>query len=324
MASPEHWASPITTRSRVVLEVASELVAGFNPFWQAKVFVRVQGAPEWELALYGSSTTDGIDSIVKRESALAIINPSTALALAYRGLHPYSEPQPVRTIAVIPSFDQYVFAARPETGLETFEDIAAKRYPLRVGVRAIPDHSLHFMLDHVMAAAGFSSDDLRAWGGAVRREGSLPWKGSPKFQALLEGNLDAIFDEASDEWLNEAVDAGMRILPLAEKTVQELEARGFRRALLRKDHFPSLSADILTVDFSGWPIFVHADAPDALVTAICGALDARKAAIPWQGEGPLPLERMCHEKPDTPQDVPLHPSAERFWRECGYLPEPAR
>ena len=319
MASPEYWANPITTRSRVVLEIASELVATYNPFWQAKVLLREQGAPQWGFSLYGSSTLDGVKAVVAGESALAMINPSTALALAYHGHAPFGTPQPIRSIGVIPSLDQYVFAVRADTGLRTFEEIGTKRYPLRLSMRAMPEHSLHFMLDHIMTAAGFSVDDLRAWGGVVRREGLLPWPDSPKFAALVEGSIDGIFDEASDVWVNEAVEAGMTILPLAESTVQKLETLGFRRAYLEKAHFPTLSSDILTVDFSGWPIFVHAEAPENLVQAMCAALDARKAAIPWQGKGPLPLERMCHESPDTPQDVPLHPVAERFWRERGYL-----
>lgn len=319
MASPSYWANPITTRSRIVLEIASELVTKHNPFWQAKVLLREQGSPDWALSLYGSSTIEGVEEVVRRESAIAIMNPSTTLALAYRGHAPFDGPQPVRTLGVIPSLDQYVFAVRGETGIKTFEEIGTKRYPLRVSLRAQPDHSLHYMLDHIAAAAGFALGDVKAWGGELRREGKLPWPESPKFAALVEGKVDAVFDEASDVWLNEAVDAGMTILPLAESTVQKLEALGFRRAYLTKEHFPSLKEDILTVDFSGWPIFVHAEAPDDLITAMCAALDERKAAIPWQGQGPLPLERMCREAPDTPQDVPLHPAAERFWRERGYL-----
>jgi TRAP-type uncharacterized transport system substrate-binding protein len=89
--------------------------------------------------------------------------------------------------------------------------------------------------------------------------------------------------------------------------------------VIRKSEYSGLSRDILTIDFSGWPIFVHTDAPDDLVTRICAALEARKHLIPWQGEGPLPLERMCREAPDTPQLVPFHPAAERFWHERGYL-----
>ena len=78
--------------------------------------------------------------------------------------------------------------------------------------------------------------------------------------------------------------------------------------------------DVVSLDFSGWAVFTRADAPDDFITAFCRALEARKDRIPWQGEGPLPLERMCRNTADAPLVIPLHPAAERFWRDCGYLP----
>jgi len=101
--------------------------------------------------------------------------------------------------------------------------------------------------------------------------------------------------------------------------VKKLEAQGYRRAYMRKSVFPALKQDILTIDFSGWPIFVRADLDDAIVTQMCAGLDARKHNIPWEGEGPLPVERMAREAPDTPQDIPLHPAAEKYWKSKGYL-----
>jgi TRAP-type uncharacterized transport system substrate-binding protein len=94
---------------------------------------------------------------------------------------------------------------------------------------------------------------------------------------------------------------------------------GYRRGVVKKVDFPALPGDVLTLDFSGWPLFVHKDAPDALVTQICEALLARAALIPWQSPGPLPVARMCLDAPDTPQLVPLHPAAERYWRTRGFL-----
>ena len=66
---------------------------------------------------------------------------------------------------------------------------------------------------------------------------------------------------------------------------------------------------MLSLDFSGWTVFVHAEADDALVTQICAGLEARKARIPWEEPGHLPVERMAREALDTPQCVPLHPAA---------------
>ena len=312
-------AHAVSTRSRVVLEIASELAMSEWPRFQAKVLLREHGAREWPICLLGTSTIEGVDAVVKREADLAMINPAAALGLAYRGTGPFRTPLPVRAIGVIPSLDQYVFAVKSECGLSAFEDIATTRPALTVSLRGQADHSLHFMLDDIVAAAGFSLDDLRAWGGDVRREGFLPVPGGPKFAALARGEINAIFDEAASFWVEAAIAAGMTILPLAESTLQKLEAIGYRRSVLRKSEFPSLPRDVPTIDFSGWPIFDHADATEKLVTDLCAALDHRKAMIPWE-TGSLPVERMCCESPDTPQYVPLHPAAERYWRERGYLP----
>lgn len=319
MAQDPSWANPNTTRSLIVLEIAADMVSEKGKRRQAKVELRDQGTRDWTLCLLGSSTNESIEAVVAGEAALSLINPVGPLAVAYQGTGPYDGPQPVRSIGVIPSYDQYVFAVRPETGLTTFEQIGERRAPLKVSLRGYPDHCLHFMLSHIAEAAGFSVDDIDAWGGAVRREGGLPGPDSAKFQALLNGEIDAIFDEAADLWVDEAAEAGMTILPLAEATVVKLEAMGYRRGIIERRLYPNLPGDILSIDFSGWPIFVHAELDDELVVRICSGLDARKHLIPWQGEGPLPVERMCREAPDTPQDVPLHPTAERFWRERGYL-----
>jgi TRAP-type uncharacterized transport system substrate-binding protein len=313
--------SATVIRAQLVLEIAAGIVGTPNqPLRQAKVLLREQGSHGWPVALFGSSTHEGVNEVVAGDAALGIINPSAALTLAYRGTGYYETPQPIRPIAVIPSFDHYVFAVKRDTGLTRLEDIAVQRYPLRIGVRGQAEHYLHTMLDHVVRAAGFTLNDVRAWGGAVRPAGvSTPRPGRASFAALERGELDAIFDEGASGWLDAALDADMVILPISETTVETLEDMGYRRGVIERATYPRLSSDVLTLDFSGWPIFVHAAASEDLVTQICAALDERKSFIPWEGEGPLPVERMCRDGDDTPLDVPLHPAAQRFWQERGYL-----
>jgi TRAP-type uncharacterized transport system substrate-binding protein len=320
MAVDPSWANPNTIRSKVVLEIASELVSDPDQAArQAKVLLRESPGRDWSVALFGSSTNEGIHEVVAGRAHLGIINPSAPLTLAYRGHAPFEGSQPIRAIGVIPSADQLIFAVRPETGLTTFEDIASTRFPLRVSTRGTPDHCIHFILDHIAAAAGFTFAEMKSWGGELRREGRVPTADGPKFKALLSGEIDAIFDEGSDEWLAEALAAGLRVLPLAESTLRKLELMGYRRAVLSRAQYPLLSADVPTIDFSGWPIFVNAELDDGLVRRICAALDARRGTIPWQGDGPLPVERMSRNESDTPLDIPLHPAAELYWRERGYL-----
>ena len=132
--------------------------------------------------------------MVSGESAVAIINPSGALAVACRG-SATRKPAPVRTIAVIPSHDQYVFAVHPRTGLSRFEEIRERRLPLRLSLRGQRDHCLHAMLDDILRAAGFSLADLQSWGGTISYESRTPFFDEPKFGRLIRGELDAVFDD---------------------------------------------------------------------------------------------------------------------------------
>jgi hypothetical protein len=321
MARPEKQAESATIRSRIVLEVAAELVAAKGQeMRQAKVLLRERGSgADWPLRLHGSSTIEGIQEVASGQTLLAIINPAAMLALAHRGSGPFTVPLPVRQIAVIPSEDQLVLAVRPETGLTLFEEIAAKRPKLRLALRGQADHSIHYMLKDMTAAAGFTIAELRSWGGTITLEGTVPRPESGKFKAMAAGKLDALFDEGAGSWLPQALDQGFTILSLSESTMQKLEAQGYRRALLKKSVYPKLPRDLLTLDFSGWTIFTHDKAPDALVMDICTALITRKHLLPWDGPGDLPIERMAREAPDTPQLVPFHPAAELFWRSRGWL-----
>ena len=305
-----------TLRSRLILEMAADIV-GQDDDGVRRVTVNISD----ELRLSAASTSEGMLQVADGKLDLAIANPSAALMLAYKGRAPFGRPLPLRTIAVIPSPDQYVFAVKREFGLATLEDIAAKRPPLTILLRGTPDHFLHYVLDDIVAAAGFTLADVKSWGGDARKLGTVPYPNGPKFEMLARGEANAIFDEAADRWVNAAVDAGMTILPLNEATVRKLEAIGYRRAVLDQKRFPKLPADMLTIDFSGWPIFVNAALPDNRVTQICAALEARKARIGYQEqeEGPLPLHLMCCDTPEAPVPAPFHPAAETFWRKLGYL-----
>src|SRR5882724_10269113 len=153
---------PHTTRSRLMLEVASELVNRRDlPYLQARVSLRAQGGNDWPVA--------------SGKVQFAIINPSMILKLAALGSPPFMEPLSLRAIAVLPSSDQMIFAVTEQTGLKSFTDIRERRYPLKVSLRGQPDHSLHVITNHVLSAAGCSLDDIVSWGGEVRYDTGMPY-----------------------------------------------------------------------------------------------------------------------------------------------------
>jgi TRAP-type uncharacterized transport system substrate-binding protein len=308
-----------TIRSRLVTEVASAMVDQSDwPNRQARVSLRPQGADAWVVNMIASDGPAALDMVARGEMQLAISNPAMYLAMAVRGTGPYQKPIPLRAITVIPSPDQLAFAVTEKTGVMSLDEIRERRLPLRVSVRGQRDHALHPITHEVLKAVGFSLDDIVAWGGQVRYDEGLPSRDN-RFGAMLRGEVDMIIDEAVRGWANNALDAGMRILPLEESVIVKMEALGLRRGVMPVARYPKLGADLPTLDFSGFAVYTHADVPDAVVSAICAGIEARKEQIGWQDPGPLPTERGCRDTLDGPLVIPLHPAAEKFWRGLGYL-----
>jgi hypothetical protein len=310
---------PHTTRSRLMLEVASELVSRRDwPYLQAKVSLREQGSDQWPVTLFGSDSPATIWEVASKKVQFAIINPSMILKMAALGSPPFTEPLPLRSIAVLPSSDQMVFAVAGETGLQSFTDIRQRRFPLKVSLRGQADHSLHMITNQVFCAAGFSLTDIVSWGGEVKYDGGMPY-GEHRIGAVQRGEIHAIFDEGASTWGNMALELGMTFLALDEDLLKRLETIGLRRGLIERTNFPKLATDVATLDFSGWPIYTHKDSTDSLVTDFCRALETSKDRIPWAQDTPLPLAQMVRDTPGGHLEVPLHRAAEWFWHERGYI-----
>jgi hypothetical protein len=310
--------APPAIRSLIMLEACASMITGRKrPSFgrQVEISVREQGSSRWNARLLASDSPDGIDAVASREADLAIINPSAVLTLAYRGTGSYRRPLPVRAITVLPQRDVVVLAVTAGTGLTYLEEVAERRYPLRISLRGQePGHSIHLALSDILAAAGCPLWAIESWGGQLHYD-----PGFDRFSGLESGERNAIFDEAFPVLGEPALEAGMRLLSLRDETLERLTRLGYRRATLTPDDHPALTEPVQTIDFSGWPLFCHTEASDELVERFCAGLEDRKERIPWEGPGPLPLERMCGKYPEAPLDVPLHPAAERFWRGQGYL-----
>lgn len=312
---------PVTMRSMLMLEVASELSrTAAWPHKQTKILLREQGAKDWALSFFASDAPGSIDEIANREADIAICNPGGVLAMAYRGAGPYKQAMPfLRAIFVLPQFDQLGFGISPKTGINSLEELAQKQYPLKVSLRGQRDHSVHLVVNEVLKTHGFSLDDIVEWGGDVQYTPEFP-NGPNRLGAAERGEIDALWDEAMPMFANRTLDLGWKFLGISEPKLQQLEDMGLPRVAITREEFPAMPEDVWTVDFSGWPVFTRDDVDDDVITAFCTALEARKDRIPCYGEGPMRLDLMCKGTKEGPLPIPLHPAAERFWRERGYLP----
>jgi TRAP-type uncharacterized transport system substrate-binding protein len=318
---PNPIRTPVIMRSRLMLEVASELVAANE--WaekQTMILFRVQGDSGWKIRFFASDAPGSVDAVANGEADIAICNPGSVLAMAARGRGPWQgKPLPLRAIMAIPQFDQLGFAVKASTGLKTLADLKRTRYPLKISLRGQPDHSVHLICNCVLAAYGMSLEDIVSWGGKLVPSEGLP-NAPDRIGAVERGEVDALWDEALPMFANRALELGMRFLAIDEPQLKALEADGLKRAMITRAEFPGLPEDVPTLDFSGWPIFCLESAPEDMIYKFCEALEARRDRIPWYGKGPMALETMCKDSIEGPLYLPLHRGAERFWRERGYLP----
>jgi TRAP-type uncharacterized transport system substrate-binding protein len=243
---------------------------------------------------------------------MAMVNPCAFLTQAYRGVGLFDKPLPVRVIGTYPSWDQFVFAIHPRTGLKSLADVAAKRYPLQVSVKEDPTHSTRVMTDQVLAYYGFSLADIEKWGGRLHMSGSP--SDPRRMEPMKTGELEAVFDEALAIWLDDAIDCGLEPIELEDAAFQHLGRLGWRRVVIEPGQYKNLKRAHACIDYSGWPLYASASLPDKLAYDVCGAFAARAAEIPWEDSytGPAQLGR---DTPATPNDVPLHPGAARWYAE---------
>jgi hypothetical protein len=248
---------------------------------------------------------------------MSVVNPSGMLTQAYRGTGIFPEALPVRVVASFPSWDQFVFTFHERTGLKSLQQLKAERYPLKLSIRTDPNDGTRTLIDQILAVYDFTVADIESWGGELQTIGSPREK--LRMDAIENGGLDAIFDEGVQVWLNQALAGGFKTIDLDEEVFQAIEAIGWRRTTIPAGHYPAMPEEHACIDFSGWPIYTRASLDDDLVYKVCAALGAREDRIPWEAKAYTGLYQLAQDTPATPRDVPLHPGAERWYKEHGYL-----
>ena len=263
-----------------------------------------------------------LKSVADGKYTLAWVNPTAAATLAYRGTGPFKRKLPLRVIATFPSYDVMGFAVHKSTGITSFAQIAKERFPLRLSTNVTSKEMIAasptmFTVIAVMKAAGFTLADLRKWGGKVI---SVPRPSHPdRRDAIQNGAVNAVFDEGIKSWGQTAIDSGFIYLPIEGQVLRRLAAMGYQTSVVPKSRFKGMERDVPTVDFSGWPMVVHADLPNDLAYALCEAIEKRRKLIPSDNFKPINMRQLCANDDEAPFSVPLHPGARHFYRERGYL-----
>jgi TRAP-type uncharacterized transport system substrate-binding protein len=252
-------------------------------------------------------------AVARGELDMAFVNPSGLLTQAYRGTGLYQEPLPVRVIASYPSWDRFVIAAHRRLGISSLSQLAARRPALRVSIREDATHSTRVLIDQLLPLYGFALASMTTWGGTQQLNG--PPHDRRRLAEIEAGTVDIVFDEGIRGWLPTALRHDMQVVELEPEITARMQAIGWRIATLPRERFPELERDVPVIDYSGWPLYTRASLPDDVAYRVCEAIAQRAEEIPWEPGTFRGAFALGDDTKVTPLDVPLHPGAQRWYRE---------
>ena len=261
------------------------------------------------------SGLNGAKLVASGKLDLVWLNPSIIPSMAVRGVGPFRRKYPLRALAVFPSWDRLVIAVSPKLGVSTMEDLIEKKPKMNVSI-AVND-CVDFAIKTLLKAHGISQRDFTKWGGTV--DEVVRPSNPHRRDGIVSGDLHMVIDEGMDSWGDVAVANNMIFLSYSEEVLKKLEAYGFQRARLDGGRIAGIDEPTTVVDFSGWPIVVHENFPDDLAYHIAGVLEKIREEIPYDAPETPSMTSLCTNTEAGPLDFPLHPGAEKYYREKGYL-----
>lgn len=270
----------------------------------------------------GAMCIDGPGLTARGEFDVCMTTPTWMGAAAHYGRWEFPEPLDLKAIAAFPHDDRLVFAVRAETGLRSLHDLRERKYPLRLSIPpSSMKHPAGIIAEEVLAAHDIALQDIVDWGGTLLAD--RPQLQNHPDSVPVDPSFEAVFDEAimTRRWLKLTQQYDLRFLPLDDDVLRHFETRGIPRSTIAKGRLRGVDADVPTLDFSGWVMMARGDLPDEFTYLVVKMLDERKELIhelfPDSYAG-------LTGRIDLARDVktltfPLHPGAEAYYREKGYL-----
>ncbi len=233
---------------------------------------------------------------------------SAMLSSAYRGGGAKEAYKNLRLIAKLEDPFYYLVAVRKESGIKDFARIKQQHLPVRI---MGADANMMTILNYY----GITTDDIKAWGGKI----------GVSMDEALKGNFDLVagflaspaLNPESSSWTALSQKFDLYFLELPEELLKQI-AQQNEDAEMVEVHYGLLKGvnrRFKTLGRSGEAVFARDDTPEQAAYDVAKAIDANHGALKW-------FIRIYTYDPKTVWQnfgVPLHPGAERYYREAGYL-----
>lgn len=200
--------------------------------------------------------------------------------------------------------------------VSTIEEIFEQKLPLRIGcspVGSMDAQGAYLLLEYF----GVTQEDLESWGGSITNQ-----SGSENQAALQDGKIDFYIDHTSSSsstMAEIATTCDVTFLQWGDELIDWfVTEKGFQRITVPADSFKGQTSEIV---LPGSPdsIFAADTASEDVIYQVTKTLCENRDALvgtynslsPWDVATCMDSEKLGGN--------PLHPGAERYYREMGYI-----
>ncbi|MBP2079237.1 TAXI family TRAP transporter solute-binding subunit [Oceanobacillus polygoni] len=282
--------------------------------------------------------TEGIAESIRREHEGAIItvepggiveNPLTVATgvvpyglsyamtsyAAYSGEEPYDQPyEDIRAVSVVIPANYYQFIVASEVPYDSFEEMIELKAPIRLAVDQ-KGAAGEIITRNILQAYGITYDDIVSWGGSVDY-----LSGSKTFEMMADNRVDASGDAVSapsSDIIEASTLMRLKMLELNEQVIERVsEKLGMDTGTINASAYSFLEEDVATVSTPAI-LIAHKDVPEEEVYQMTEAIYEN---FDYLRTVHKEFNNLSEDNMMKVGNVPLHPGAERFFREKGMLP----
>lgn len=201
-----------------------------------------------------------------------------------------------------------------KTGITTVEELVAKKYPVRIAIKKVGAFG-NMACEKLFESLGITFDDIKSWGGSVDTLGADAIK-----IYIQDGKADMTIDHIAAGQANTTelcMTKPMFFPQLSDKTLAKLANNGFDYVDIEPNTWNRQTELIKSVG-SQQVILVHKDLDEEVAYKLTKALCEGKDELAQQ------IASLSYFNPETAwtqgqAGAKIHPGAERYYREQGYM-----
>jgi len=201
-----------------------------------------------------------------------------------------------------------LLASRKESGIKSIAQIKQQKIPVRIFDNG---GGMATVLDYYELTA----DDIVSWGGKMRVSLEDAIKGD--FDLIIGFMASPSLNPESSYWTTLSEKFDLYFMELPEDLLDRIAGQNVDSEVViaRNQLLRGVDRGIKTLGRSGEAVFVRDDTPEQAVYDLAKAMDQNRGALKWF------IRVYTYDSNTVWQNfgVPLHPGAERYYREVGYI-----